>query len=90
MPLSRFETRIIQYAEITKKPTLRKVTKARQGARTDNQELNRRPLGINITINYDTTKFGPAGYEDDESDDDDDNDNMITIKLMIEITFVMK
>jgi len=41
--------------------------------------LNRRPLGTNITINYDTTKFGPTGYDDDESDDDD-NDKMITIK----------
>jgi len=75
LPLPRFETRISRYTGITIPPTLRKVTKARQGTRTDNQELNRRPLGINITINYDNTNFGPPGYDDDESDDDDDDDD---------------
>jgi hypothetical protein len=87
LPLQGFQIRIIQYAGITTPHSLRKVTQARQGTRTDNQELNRRPLGIN----HDTTKFGPAGYDDDESDDDDDDDDKvkITIKSMIEITLVM-
>lgn len=90
MPLQRFETRIVQYVGITTPPTLRKVTKSKQGTRTDNQELNRRPRGTNITINHDTIKFEPAGYDDDQSDygdeDDDDDNKMITIKSMTEIT----